>query len=370
MKYLFLAFLLSLCLLSQAQHNKQTQNIFIITIDGLRWQEVFKGANTALLSNSMYVQDTALVKDLYADTSAELSRKKLMPFFWNIIAKKGQLYGNRDYDNKMNVSNFYKISYPGYNEILTGYADRRFIPNSKKNNRNINVLEYLNALDDYKGQVVAFASWNVFPYILNESRSNFSVNGGYESLPEDNDSSNIIINSVQDSISNKSNTRYDMLTWLAAKEYINKHHPKIMMLGLGETDKFAHECKYDMYLQQITSIDNMIAELWYMVQTDPFYKDNTTFIITTDHGRGRKSNSWYKHHLFVKGSGEVWMALLGAGITSSGEIKTTQQIYLKQIAATVAMLLGEDFKSNHETGTAISLPAGYHNQNSSTVLIK
>jgi hypothetical protein len=65
---------------------------------------------------------------LYWDLTPELRRQKLMAFFWNTIARQGQIYGNRLYQNKMNVSNIYKISYPGYNEMLTGCPDPIFIP--------------------------------------------------------------------------------------------------------------------------------------------------------------------------------------------------------------------------------------------------
>jgi len=60
----------------------------------------------------------------------------------------------------------------------------------------------------------------------------------------------------------------------------------MVFLGLGETDEFAHQGRYDQYLQKAHQFDQMIAELWYFVQTDPFYKDNTIFLITTDHGGG------------------------------------------------------------------------------------
>src|ERR1700722_5002660 len=155
---------------TQAQPSPKTQNIFIITTDGFRWREVFDGADEALVSAAKYVKDTALTKYLYWDSTTALRRKKLMPFFWNVIAEQGQLYGNRLLGNKMDVKNWYKISYPGYNEILTGYSDPLLIPNIPVNNRNINVLEYLNAKENYAGKVVVFSSWNIFPYILNEKR--------------------------------------------------------------------------------------------------------------------------------------------------------------------------------------------------------
>jgi hypothetical protein len=68
------------------------ENIFIISTDGMRWQEIFNGADSALLFNTKYVKDTATLPYLYWDASLEERRKKLMPFTWNYIAKKGQLW--------------------------------------------------------------------------------------------------------------------------------------------------------------------------------------------------------------------------------------------------------------------------------------
>ena len=78
-------------------------NIFIITLDGFRWQEIFKGADPALINNEKYTPDAATMKMLYWSPDTEGRRKKLLPFFWNIIAVRGQLYGNRHYNNKVNV---------------------------------------------------------------------------------------------------------------------------------------------------------------------------------------------------------------------------------------------------------------------------
>ena len=129
------------------------------------------------------------------------------------------------------------------------------------------------------------------------------------------------------------------------------------MLGFGETDEFAHSGRYDSYLQHANDIDRMIGELWYSIQTDPFYKNNTIFIITTDHGRGKKNNTWTAHHTFIKGSGEIWLAILGPGIEAKGEIKSAGQIYQNQIAQTIAGLIGEPFKTPLHTGAPIDLSA-------------
>ncbi len=362
MKFVFCCYLLLLSAAAIAQPASSTENIFIITTDGLRWQEVFTGADSELISNPRYVEDTSLLKQLYGDATAELRRQKLMPFLWNIVAKQGQLYGNRLYENKVDVANFYKISYPGYNEMFTGYPDPVFIPNIPIYNRNSNIFEFLNAKKEYAGKVAAFSSWNIFSAILNKRRTHLPVNSGYENLPDDSSFNNEMINISQDLITQKKNTRYDLLTYLSAREYIDHNQPKVVLIGFGETDEFAHGRRYDLYLQQAADVDKMIAQLWYYVQTNSFYRNKTTFIITTDHGRGEKPTTWYKHGILTKGSGEAWFAVIGPGISGKGEIKSDQQKYQKQMASTIASLLGEQFDSGKNNADPIFIPmtTGYN----------
>ena len=50
---------------------------------------------------------------------------------------------------------------------------------------------------------------------------------------------------------------------------------------------------------------------------------------------------------------QTWLAMLGAGISAGGEEKQKHQLYQKQIAATVAALLGLQFKTNHRVAKAM-----------------
>ena len=95
------------------------------------------------------------------------------------------------------------------------------------------------------------------------------MNSGYEQIQCDTQNTTLnMINSVQEKgIGNKTAVRYDMLTYTAAKEYIKNNKPRIVVIGLGETDDFAHQKRYDLYLQQASQVDKMIAELWNIVQT-------------------------------------------------------------------------------------------------------
>ena len=115
-----------------------------------------------------------------------------------------------------------------------------------------------------------------------------------------------------------------------------------------------HQGRYDLYLEKANLADKIIADLWHWVQTTPGYANNTSFIITTDHGRGRK-NKWVSHNEFIKGSSQTWMALIGPGIMPLGEVKETNQLYQQQLAQCIAHLLGEDFiiRSDHDNPVTV-----------------
>jgi hypothetical protein len=154
---------------------------------------------------------------MYWDDNVEQRRKKLMPFFWSVLAERGQVYGNRHFNNKVNTSNIYSLSYPGYNEIFTGQTDTTIASNSKRINPNRNVLEYLNRQSGYEGDVVAFTSWNVFPFILNKERGGIKMNTGWENIEGDG-VEQVLINKVQnEAVDNKTATRHDELTFITAK---------------------------------------------------------------------------------------------------------------------------------------------------------
>jgi hypothetical protein len=360
MKHSLIVIYLFSFLATTAQLSSKTKNIFIVTIDGIRWQEIFKGADADIINNHRYTSDVDLAKLMYLDSSSLLSRKKLLPFFWNVIQQKGQLYGNRLYKNKVNVSNSYKFSYPGYNEMFTGYPDIYVNSNDPKNNLNINILEYLNTFNEFRNNVVAFTSWNIFPYILNKDRNELPVYSGYDSVEENGDQDLHIFNNAQQNlIKKKTGTRQDVLTFIAATEYIQANKPKVVFIGFGECDQDAHKADYDKYLQHLNEADKMIQQLWYFIQSTPEYKDKTTLIITTDHGRGRRRNKWTDHDVMVKGSGDAWLAVIGPDTSPAGEIQIPRQLYQKQIAATISKFLGYNFTANHPVANAIDFKNGH-----------
>lgn len=334
--------------------NGAAENLIIITTDGLRWQEVFQGADPDILEaigkKRFYANqvDNAILT-FAADRSA------LMPFFWSELAQNGQIYGNRSYQNHVNVTNHSHISYPGYAELLCGFADDRHIKlNTKKVNPNSTMLDWMNAQPAYCGQVAAFASWDVFPFILNRPRAAYPINAAFEPLDESAlpDAPDLNRQLLQSKKPWRKRVRPDTLTWAFARHYASAKHPKVLYIGLGETDEYAHDNNYTGYLGAIRQFDQILSEIWAFIQEDPFYRNKTALFITTDHGRGREK--WQSHHPLNPGSDEIWLAIAAPGIIPTGEIKSPGEIRQCQLANTMTSLLGFRFSPVDHTVAAMS----------------
>jgi hypothetical protein len=341
-----------------AQPHHKTKNLIIITLDGYRWQEVFTGADAGLINNKKFTDHPKALKQKFWAGTPKKRRKKLMPFLWNVVAKKGQIYGNRKPGNDVNVANPYWFSYPGYNEIFTGYPDKRINSNSYPANPNTNVLEFINKQPDFKGKVAAFASWDAFSRILNEKRSGFPVNDGYEDVKA-NLNGKPLTESQKELNFDQHNLpkifgseRLDGSTYAIAREYLKVNHPRVFYIAFGDPDDFAHQGKYGSYLESAHYIDAMIRDLWNYLQSDSRYKNKTTLFITVDHGRGNGSQ-WTSHGSSIKHANEIWFAVMGPDTPAKGVMKTKEQIYQKQFAQTMAHFLGLEFKADHPVAKRI-----------------
>jgi len=269
------------------------------------------------------------------------------------VAQRGQVYGNQAKGSIAHVTNGMAFSYPGYNEIFTGYPDTSVNSNDKKPNKNTNVLEFINRQNGFSGKVAAFTTWDVFPYILNTGRSGLYVNSGVDSLRFP-DKELQVVDEMQRLAPQPLDVRPDVITYFAGKEYLKAYHPRVLYIAFDETDDLAHAGLYDQYLNQAHAEDAMIADLWNTIQSMPAYKDKTTLIVTCDHGRGDKvKDQWRDHGRDVEDSGGIWMAVIGPDTSPAGEVSTHTQLYQKQWAPTMAALLGFQFKPDHGTSEAV-----------------
>ncbi|HEX7901078.1 MAG TPA: AP protein [Planctomycetota bacterium] len=317
------AFLLLLALFPQAE--RKTENVVLVTWDGFRPEEVFTGAEQRLLPP----KDEELRKAFWRETARE-RREALLPFLWSVVARDGRLLRGR-------VTNGLNFSYPGYGELLSGFPDPKIDSNKKIPNENPTVLEWLSKRPGFEGKVAAFCCWDVFPSIFNKERSGLPTFAGeigpaakgYEDL-------------LREIPTPWNGCTYDMLAFRPALDYLKARKPRVLYISLGETDEWAHAGRYDRYLQAARRSDDYLRLLWETLQAMPEYAGRTTLLVTTDHGRGVEGTKWRDHGKDVDGAEKIWLAALGPDLPPAGEAK--ESFTQAQVAATVAAVLGEDYR--------------------------
>ena len=327
----------------------KTRNVLLVTIDGLRWQEVFGGADESLLNKEHGgVPDNtlaALKNDFWAETP-DARRRKLMPFLWSTIAAQGQIFGNRALHSPARVLNPLWFSYPGYNELLTGRVDPLITSNAPIPNRNVTVLEWLHGRPGYAGRIAASAQWGVFQAIVNVGRSRVPVWTTRHPSPPATITPRL--REIEYWIANippiAPDEHFDAFVYEAALDLFATLKPRVFLLALGEPDSWAHARRYDRYLYSVQRCDRFVRQLWDRLQALPQYRDTTSLIISPDHGRGVQGSDWTSHGKSVPRAGETWLAALGPDTPGLGERRDTPEVHQAQIAATIGAWLGEDFR--------------------------
>lgn len=331
--------LLAAIALTAAPDAHKTHNVIFVMTDGLRWQEVFRGADASLIADHQALRRT------YWRESPQERRELLMPFLWRTIAKTGQVFGNRDLGSESSVTNGFNLSYPGYNEALTGAADPRIQSNDPVPNPNVTVLEWLNQKPAFRGRVAAFAGWELFNSILNPQRAAFPMNAGYEPfVPKATTPRLELLNQLKSEMTRTfESVPLDSIPFYTALEYLKLAKPRVLFLSLGETDEWAHEGDYARYLEAAHRVDASLRVLWASLQDIPEYRGTTTLIFATDHGRGDGGDDWRGHGVRLPDSRYNWMGFLGPDTRPLGERSHTMPVTQTQIAATLAALLGEEY---------------------------
>lgn len=325
--------------------NRAGRNVIYVTWDGFRWQEFFGGAQPAYLSKDAGVDKVEQVTAKYWRESLSERRETLLPFVWTVMARQGQIFGDQDRQAPARIENHHKFSYPGYNEMFSGYADDvRIFTNGKLPNPNVTVLEFLNRRPGFEGKVGAVATWDVFPAILNQERAGIYMHAGLTHVPTKSptDREKMLNEMVDDAVILWPDNQLDAITMQAAREYLIKEKPRVLFIGLGETDEWGHARRYDRYLHAANRSDDFVRRLWELVQSLPDYKDKTTIVIAPDHGRGSTIRDWTDHGAKIEGAEFVWMAMIGPEVNPLG-VRADVEVTLSQIAATLAEAVGEDF---------------------------
>lgn len=276
-------------------------NVLLITIDGTRWQEVFNGTDPALTNNPQ-------------------TARQLLPFIYSHCIDHGMALGK---SSDFIATGPAHLSLPGYNEISHGHPSYACQNNDCPRTTELTLLDRL-ALPD----TAVITGWEQISLAATTNPSRMVLNTGrmYRSNWKDPENMNFpwVVGDHE--------YRSDPFTGIAANIYLHNHHPRLMWVGFGDTDEWAHVGDYPKYLASLAYVDHWLEELF---KSEPDHMMNTDVIITADHGRGID----WRHHGWDKASEKDWLIMCGRDIPAWGFVGYTEMKSLSNIAPTIEKLM-------------------------------
>ena len=272
-----------------AKSRAESANVILVTLDGVRWEEVFHGVD----------QGQSL------DTNP-----KIFDFLTGTLSKQGVLFGDRSRGETVRVANHPQNSLPGYQSIMSGATQ----PCGSNMCGRIQVETFeerlVQDLNFKPSQVATFASWEKIANAVEHVEGTTLVNAGIKPFmmggePLSADDAKLNEQQAQD-LPPWKDARWDKYTFSHAMNYLKAKRPRFLYIALNDSDEWGHKGEYDKYLAILRQQDAWIKELVTTIDSMGEYGKNTTLIITTDHGRG-DGNDWNDHGAGLADSGNVWI---------------------------------------------------------------
>lgn len=148
----------------------------------------------------------------------------------------------------------------------------------------------------------------------------------------------------------------DVLT--EALRVMETYHPQYLWIYFADVDSYGHSGNWADYTGAIRKADSAVAVIWDAIQTDSLYANNTTLLVTNDHGRHDDAHGGFSGHGDgCDGCRQIMFLALGPSIRPC--FVSTQYHTIPDFAVTAAALL--DVDPEYATGEVIEeifLPHG------------
>lgn len=287
------------------------QNVVLVTLDGVRWQEIFGGV------------DARLAERAHMPRGAIAKPSELTPNIDRLFFAGGTVLGDPKRSGGIEASGPNHVSMPGYLEIVTGA-----LTPCRANDCGIAPSSTL--LDEMALQpgarpsdIAAFTSWEELGKIAARDPSRVVVRAGRgdgDQVP-----------------AYPGNQRYrpDRATAILAIDHLLAAKPRFLWISLGDTDEWAHRRDYRGYLGALREADAFLGELTAHLDEMGSWGARTALFVTTDHGR----DEGFADH-GGPASARVWLLARGASIPRRGAVGTRDTRHLRDITPTLRVLLG------------------------------
>jgi hypothetical protein len=297
-------------------------NVVLVTIDGVRWQEIFTGADPDL-----------------AD-AAELPRgearaaRALTPNLHHLFFDQGTVLGDPRLGEHLSASGPNFVSLPGYVEIMTG-APSGCAGNDCEPTLPWAITGAVARSSAPEQAAAVFASWERVARAVpdghgiivhagraaSDAAPPYPGNGDY--LP-------------------------DAYTAAMAIDHLVRRRPRFLWVALGDTDEWAHRHDYRGYVEALRFADGVVGEIAAHLAEMDDYGARTAIFVTTDHGR----DPGFANHGGPASAG-VWLMAGGGPVKKHGPVPLPRVRHLSDVAPTLAAILGETIPRGGEHGEVL-----------------
>lgn len=306
----------------------------LVALDGVRWQEIFHGADPGLSAARGKGGDLVTAEELTPNLHA--------------LMRRGVALGDLDASSPFLASGPNFVSLPGYTEMLTGRPSP-----CQENDCEVKPRPTLaDAFRSVEGvstdEVLVLASWEAIGRVSALAPESVVVSTGRgmrgnRSLfvaPDDAGMSPLFrAGEIASPSPGNGWYRPDAFTrTLALARFERLPHPRFAFVGLGDTDEHAHAGRYGDYLEAIRRADRLLGEL--VAATDAWGPDaaaDVMWFVTADHGRGP---GFRDHGRSARGSDASWLVAAGGPIPALGVLGATEAHHLRDLAPTILALTG------------------------------
>jgi hypothetical protein len=330
---------------SALREGGRTRNVVIVTIDGVRWQEVFGGI------------DAVRARSAGMSSCEILAGGELTPNLHRHFAGRGVVLGAPGY-GEMVASGPNFVSLPGYQEIFTGRASSctsNFCDHISETTLADELREQFQLRPE---QIAVVTSWRTIERAAAlDDRSIIISAGRHGGATRDLARITALGSRLLDEASEADaypgwlDYRPDRYTAALALDYLVAQRPRFMFIGLGDTDEYAHRRNYRGYVSALQAADQFVGQLMDTLATLDDYGAETTVIVTTDHGRAA---SLAGHGGDAPESRRVWLFAAGGAVPAVGFADVSRITRLADIAPTVRAWMGLTADTSTRAGTPVA----------------
>lgn len=315
--------------------------VVLVTIDGVRAEDVFDGADPTLRPG--------------AKVSHLTKPEAVMPRTHELVATRGVALGaNLPGCGVVRTATGANVSMPGYLEIFTG-RQTRCRDNRCARTKVRTVLDEI--ADAGVAPVASIGSWELLDRAVSNGSSAVLVAEGAQRWPGPRPlvegQLEALVSAGEHAASFPGGGKYrpDEHTSAIALEYLRTTSPRVLHVGLGDADEWGHKNDYRAYLDAVARADTFIGQVADTLDAMGDAGANTTVIVTTDHGRNRD----FQHHgAFSLTAGRTFVIAFGARVAPQGIACSARDVTLADVAPTIRALVGLPVDAAFEAGTPIA----------------